>query len=375
MLRFLTTSVFLLVFLSLQSCIETYDIRYDLSTDVLTVEGLITDQPGTIITIKRSRSDVSTYTVPVKGCTVEVLAGNGTKTTFREVEPGAYASPANFRGVPGQTYQLLFRTPEGANYESTVEQLTAAPAIKKTFQEFNAKGLLDNTGNRVLASTFDIFVDFDDPIAQKNFYLWKWQLFERQDICVTCEQGYLDGSTLKCIFASTRFTIHPTYDYACGNNCWDTFYSSDINVLSDVFSNGKTVTGRKVAQVPYYSESGALIEIQQYAISNEAYQYYVLLRDQTQTTGTLADTPPAPIVGNIKNTSNRAEIVVGYFGAAGLQKSRYWVEREGYANKGGTKISLLGRAVNLEPASPFRPPFYPCIQSLSRTPVRPEGWR
>jgi len=380
--RFGKIVVVVCVLVGIDSCIEPYNIRYNLAADILTVEGLVSDQPGTLVTINRSRSDVSTYSVPVKGCTTEIIVGDGSKVVLKETDPGIYATPADFKGTVGQTYQLQFKTPDGQSYQSSAERMLAAPDIKKVYQELNAKGILDKTGTRVLASTFDIFIDFDDPAQQKNAYLWRWQLFEKQDVCITCEQGYLDSRTLKCVGASTRFTIYPTYDYQCQGNCWDLFYSTDINILSDVFSNGRTIAGRKVAQVPYYSDNGSLIEIQQYAISSDAYQYYVLLRDQTQTTGTLADTPPAPIVGNLKNLADRSEIVVGYFGAAGVKKVRYWVDRNGYSRQGGIKIPLLGRNTNLEPSGPpapptfeIRPPVYPCVASRNRSPFRPDDWR
>lgn len=371
LLRLLKITTIFFVLLAFDSCIEPYDVRYNLATDILTVDGQITDQLGATVTIKRSVSDVSVYTVPVKGCTVEIVLGSGSKLTLKETEAGIYATPADFKGVAGQTYQLQFKTPDGKNYQSNVERMQAVPDIKKVYQTFNQRGLLDRTGVRVLASTFDIFVDFDDPADQRNAYLWKWQLFENQSICATCEQGILNASTFQCISVRNG----PTYDYVCGTNCWDIYYNTDINVFSDVFSNGRAIAGRRVAQVPYYSDNGSLIEVQQYAISNEAYQYYLLLRDQSQTTGTLADTPPAPLVGNVKNTADGSEIVVGYFGAAGVKKVRYWVERSG--NKDGIRISQLGRPVNLEPSSgpPIRPPSTPCVAGRNRTPMRPEGWR
>ena len=381
--HFFKISTILLFLMSVQACVSPYDVRYSLAADLLTVEGFVTDASGTTVSIRLSRSEqVSVYSEPVKGCIVEILAGNGSKINLKENQPGFYSTPDGFQGVAGETYQLRFRTVEGKTYESSVEKIALAPAIKKVYQEFNAKGQLDKLGEKVLFSTFDIFVDFDDPADQKNSYLWQWQLFEKQEACITCQEGYLDSQTLKCVGASTRFTIYPTYDYRCKGNCWDLFYSSDINILSDVYANGRTIAARRVAQVPYYSESGSLIEIQQYAISNAAFQYYSLLRDQTQTTGTLADTPPAPIVGNVKNTGDKGEIVVGYFGAAGIKKARYWVERAGFGNKGGIRTYLLGRPSNFEPESPprpptfeIRPPLFPCVTTRNRSPLLPEGWR
>ena len=375
-------SVFFFALITGQACVSPYDIRYNLAADLLTVEGFVSDATGTTVSIRLSRSEqVSVYNEPIKGCVVEILEGSGTKIALKETQPGFYSTPDGFKGVAGQTYQLRFTTPQGKTYESGVEKMAVAPPIKKIYQSFNAKGQLDRTGEKLLFSTFDIFVDLDDPASEKNSYLWQWQLFEKQEACITCKEGYLDSKTLKCVGASTRFTIYPTFDYRCKGNCWDLFYSTDINILSDVYSNGRTISARRVAQVPFYSEGGALIEVQQYAISNAAYQYYSLLRDQTQTTGTLADTPPAPLIGNIKNVADRSEIVVGYFGAAGVQKARYWVERQGFSDK-GTRTYLLGRDYNFEPESPprpptfeIRPPMFPCVTTRNRSSLLPAGWR
>ena len=357
----------------LLGCVSPYDVRYDLNANVVTVEGFVTDESEARIILKRSISqNASSYDVPLKGCTVTIQTGNGSNIALTETSAGIYVTPADFKGQAGQTYQLRFKTKEGQSYESLPEKMIAVPDIKKVYQQYNPKGLLNNEGTRVLGSTMDIFIDFDDPAADRNFYLWRWTLWERQPICITCEQGIYTQAGGECVKVFS-VPAAPTYDYICNANCWEILRSKDLNVFSDVYSNGRAVVGRSIAKIPFHSKLGALLEVEQLGLGLAAYDYYQLLRNQTQTTGTLTDTPPAPIVGNVKNSNDSEEKVVGYFGAATVKKVRYWIDRSGYDDARLTP--LLGREINLEPTTPFRPPAAPCLLGRNRTPFTPQGWR
>ncbi len=361
----------LLTAFCLTGCVDSYEIRYDLSSNVLTVEGFVRDSDMTIVGIRMSKSLFnSVYDVPVSGSVVEILVGNGTKVSLKETEPGIYTAPSDFRGVVGQTYRLQFKTTDGNSYQSSIEKLNPVSAIKKIYQKFNQNGQLSADGKKTINSTFDIYIDTEDPAGEKNFYLWEWSQWEKLFVCITCTGGLLNGTTCTPINSRTP----PTYDYVCQGNCFGILRNKEINVLADTYVNGLPMVGRLIAKTPYYSEYGGLIEVRQYAVSGAAYDYLKLLRDQVQTTGTLTDTPPAAIIGNIQNVNDPSEKIVGYFGASGLSKARFWIDRSGI--KGGILIPVLGREANLEPsAPPFRPPTMPCQLSKDRTPFQPEGWR
>ncbi len=372
------------LFLFLTACVEVYDVRYDLNADVVTVDGTVTNERGLTVTLRISRSSgLNYYAEPMRDCTVEVLAGNGTSVALTETSSGVYSAPETFQGQVGQTYRLRFKTSTGVTYESDPEQLTEAPPIAKIYHQFNQNGILDRTGNRVLASSLDVYVDVNDPANRKNYYQWRWVDFEDQRICATCEGGKLDIKTRECIPERNSRAL---FDYVCETQCWEIYYSSDVNVFSDVYSNGRTISARLAARIPYYyigqgfPIEGALVEIQQYAISAAAYEYYKILGDQAQNTGNLTDTPPAAIVGNVHNVSDASEKVVGYFGAAGISKSRLFIDKRPYFTD-AFKFLTLGRNPGLEPDTPpmppnfeFRPPYALCRASPNRTPIKPAGW-
>ena len=64
------------------------------------------------------------------------------------------------------------------------------PEIIKVHDEFEFDGIEQNFGN-VHANY--VYLDTKDPINEKNSYVWSWQLWERQDICSTCEGAFPSG--------------------------------------------------------------------------------------------------------------------------------------------------------------------------------------
>ena len=115
--------------------------------------------------------------------------------------------------------------------------------------------------------------------------------------------------------------------------CYEILQSQEIAVFNDRFYDGKTVEGKLIAKIPYYQDNGALLEIKQNAISEEAYGFFKQLQDLTQNNGTFADTPPQIIGGNIRCVSDPNEIVVGMFMVKGVLSKYYWLDRKNALGK------------------------------------------
>lgn len=377
-----------------QGCIDPYDPSLALNANLVVVSGVITDLDETqTITLTRSRSTVDSGSVslPIQRATVTVTVNGTMPITLLESQPGVYSFPAAFRGQVGNRYQLRFRTEQGDSYESSVETMTPVPPILKTYDQFNPQGPKTTAdGQNVPAN--DIYVDFQDPVGTRNFYLWRWRLYETQLWCASCQQGryiVVDvgpvGSgpidVLGCV-RDTTLSPRNFFDYACRGLCWDIFYNTSIDVFSDVYTNGQVQLGHKVASVPIYQRDPALIVVEQLALSANAYRYYKLFADQVQNTGTLADSPPAPIAGNVKNTTNSAENVAGYFSAASVAVSRHKINRQDVTTGifQGLFYAVSGRSPKVElPRNGTNSygggvPAAICIPGRSRTDQLPPGW-
>lgn len=361
------------------SCVEPFEINFPQGKKILTVDATITDTTDEqffTITESENRNSV-VYSFPIRQAKVEVVVNNAERVLLTERTPGIYALPMSFRLKVGNSYKLSFEKSDGTKYESGEEVMTSTPDIDRVYDEFRIVGKETQVGYDPASY---IYLDTTDPADEKNNYVWTWRLWEKQIICKSCHGSRFYVEPLpegKCLIEE-KFKDVPYFDYACSGNCWDIFYNTTVNVFSDVFSNGKPIIGRLIAKIPYYSKDGALLEIKQQSVSAAAYRYLKLLVDQAQNTGSLVDTPPAAVIGNIKNVTNPSEEIAGFFMVSGVRSIRYWLNRQSARETNAVPTGIIGHQIhyepNSEPPEPPRPPMAPCIPGKYRTNMKPKGW-
>ncbi|GHB77403.1 DUF4249 domain-containing protein [Persicitalea jodogahamensis] len=379
----------------LAACVDLYKVEIETDKSYLIVEGTVNNLPDRqVVSIFRTKTDAVfkssefTSTIvaqkggsePVAEARVVVIENGQTRYDLTETEPGYYEMPASFLGRVGSTYQLSIETAAGQKYLSSIETISPVPPIARIYDRYNAKGIFDRSTSVGQIATNDFYVDFQDPADQRNFYRWTSITYEIQKICATCRGGryYVTTNDGECR-TDSDLSVNNFFDYECKSLCWDIFYGSSLDIFSDVYTNGKLQKDKLVAQIPVYQSNPALVVVRQMSLSPDAYRYYKLVQDQSVNTGSLADTPPAPIRGNISNTSDEAELVLGYFSASEVAENRYWLERRNTVNAqpNGLFASKNGRDPNFELPSSLRSviPLADCLPSNSRTPNSPSGWR
>ncbi len=369
---------FLVLSICLSSCIEEFTPDFNLTQSVLIVESTITDEPGEQYV--RLRYSVpsgynDSYFLSLKNAKVTVVKDGNENIDFVENEDGYYYPKIAFLGEEGHTYQLKFTSSDNKSFQSSPQELRSVRPIKSVYQKFTQDGI--NINDNPYPGHI-IYVDTEDPEGMGDNYYWSWKLYERQNVCISCEGALYYNDPLPLGHCEPNRNLQRSgtiYDYTCDGDCYDIFYSDRIEILSDQFSDGLTIKGKEIARVPLYSDHGGLMVIKQYALSLEAYEYFKLLRDQAQTTGSFADTPPAALIGNIRNTSDINDGVAGLFIVAGISKKTYWIDRSEVTDLKIRPYGLLkGRFVNPEPSTATRPPLAPCIEGDNRTRLRPDGF-
>jgi len=380
-------------------CIDLYKVDIQTAKSYLIIEGSITNLPERqFVSVFRTKSNAVfkssefTSTIvaqkgsynPVKAAKVKVVENGSSTYILTEESPGFYVMPSNFLGKLGGTYQLFIEMPDGQRYTSALETMAKVPPIERVYEKFNTKGILDRSTSIGQIATNDFYVDFTDPVNERNFYRWSSITYEIQKICATCRGGLYfkdigaSGPYGECR-EETKLSVNNLFDYACGSLCWDIFYGNSLDIFSDVYTDGKTQKDKLVAQIPLYQSNPCLVVIRQASLSPNAYRYSKLVQDQSINTGTLADTPPAPIKGNLVNDADKAELVLGYFMASMVNENRYWLDRKN--TSGGQPDGLFftknGRSPNLEPPFLYRLSVPTALgsNSESRTTNSPSGWR
>jgi Domain of unknown function (DUF4249) len=364
----------LLSLAAVTACVEPYEIKIKVDTAIITIDASLSDaDQDQYISIKKTLPSQNSGVgfIQEKGAEVSVLE-NSVAINCKETSPGLYYMPAGFKTKLGATYQLKVKLLDGNQYESTVEKMVSTPDITGFTSVYDPKAII--TSNNPKPGHL-IYLDTKDNPEKGDNLLWRWRLWENQNVCKTCDGGLFLTSpapTGRCLPVRALTEAGINYDYICSTKCWEILYSSDLNVISDIYSNGKEIKNRLVARVPFYQAVGFLIEVSQQNVNSNAFQYIKLLIEQNQKSGSLIDSPPAALIGNVRNIKNSKEAIGGYFMVGNIKSKRLWVPRV----EDTPAQYLLGRANNPEPPGTDieRPPLSPCIRSLTRTPIKPEGW-
>lgn len=416
---FLKGFVLSLILVSI-SCVDQVEYEIHSSTNIVVVDGRLTTlDEEHIVRLFRSKSDSLSGrfgSMPITGATMELVVNGSQTVAFIENKeiPGNYNLPEHFKGEVGKTYQLRFQLPNGTRYESTQEELKPVPKMENVIVQFNGNDMAETTIK--FKGFHEFYIDVKDPANEKNYYNWEYILYEKQDFCKSCLRGvyavnkiipgeykdrtyFVSGNELfeDCFAPVVKWddvgapivsNTEWTYDYLCRTKCWEVLHNTSMNLFDDGATNGGQILHRSVARVPYYQRSAALVHLRQLSMTKGAYEYYKLFQQQTENNGGIADTPPTALQGNIKNSANPKEGVVGYFSVSDVSVNRYWLERKdtGVTIPPGLFEALKARSATLEPERPNipmvqiwgGPPRVPtalCIKNDNRTPVRPEGWR
>ncbi len=285
----------LLLTLLLTGCLDPVQVPLRQETAQLVVEGLLTNEANPFLRLSLTSQFGSSYEIePVQGAYVEVRTTGGEAIVFRPVpgEVGIYKPlTTGFTTRIGQAYSLYLKLLDGREFGSEPQLLTAPIPINELRAEFTDKPRYG----------FQVYLDVKDPGNTENHYRWTGRGYHQRR-----SKGVPVG------FGTA----------VCCDRCWVLKEDQSVNSFSDALVNGSLITQRSVFLSPFYILGKHLIEIQQYSISRQAYQYWNRYKDQQKRTGTIFDPLPAPLLGNVVNLNDPKDIALGFFEVASVTRKR-----------------------------------------------------
>jgi hypothetical protein len=307
------------------SCIEPYKVELPQGEQLLTIDGFITTDFGPhVIRLTRSDTYGSVFEGlirPVTQANVVVRDSDGNVTFLEELlERGAYQTPSDFRAQVGKSYTLLITLQGGKSYTSLPERVSAVPELVELSYRavgFNTEDrLLDRSGAQILAH-------FNDPGDQTNFYYWRTgnrdyvlvanpELYRLPDTHPTNPRGEAPKPCCAICYLKERSTLQR------------------FAIASDEGFNGLP----QRLPVAFVEDDGLRFkeayraEILQMSVSANAHRFLRLVEQQTSLTGSVFDSPPANIRGNMISLDDPDEPVLGYFIAAGVSKKEVYIKPE-----------------------------------------------
>ena len=245
---------------------------------------------------------------PLSGATVTLWddAGNSQSYVEDEFQPGIYFLE-NVTAVTGRTYHVQIATPEGKIYESIPEIMPEAAGTISTTYEIVNEDYTDGEGTVTNNPFVKIYADVTLPESLSSSYI-KWNVDE--------------------VFLLTP-TDFPDPFAQVPPSC---FIAQNADPQRISLFNGELITENSFDRMLVASRlvDWTFLErhyftTYQSSITKAAFDYWTKVNILANSSGSIFDTPPAEIHGNIFSVNEPDEKVHGYFQAVNQTYDRFFL--------------------------------------------------
>jgi len=304
------TSLFYLI-LIFTNCIEEFNPTAQEYENLLVVEAFLSnnDEPFEV-RLSRSVPIDTSVLIPESGATIRLIEEFGETYNLVEVGyNGIYVYPGNINVEIGKSYQIHLFTQDGKQYESSPVTMRATPEIDSVSFVYEEKPSADLKGVQIYLNTHD---------DENNTWYYRWEWDETWEFYTPYRSDH--------VFENGQIFIREDNI----NRCWKSSNSTSIEI-----STSKKLSQDIISEFPllYVStESDRLgdkysLNVKQYALSEESYNYWIELQKITESLGSLFDPQPSIVYGNIHNVNDDTEVVLGYFDASSVTEKRIFIRR------------------------------------------------
>jgi hypothetical protein len=277
------------------------------------VEGNINNgnSPTTII-LSRTNTLTETNRIYEKGAKVLIEGSDNSIFNLPETVPGKY-SISNLNLEVNKTYRLHITTGTGKEYLSSYVPVKPTPAID------SISWIRETDGVR-------LYVNAHDDAAKTRYYQWTYE-----------ETWEFHSPFLSVLAFNDTDPRHPFLRYIDSTTysavkdiqvCWNNRASTSLLLGSTAKLTQDRVylplnfipNGAKEISVLYS------INVNQVALSKEAYEYLEKMRKNTESTGSIFDPQPSYLRGNIYAAKDENEMVIGYLNISSVQEKRIFIK-------------------------------------------------
>ena len=308
-------NVFYIIFLLIvfASCKKPYNppaIKVD--NKFLVIDGTLINSPDSpsIITLSRTvkLTDTTQAIYSETGASVSVEDSTGSTFNFVEMPNGKYQSAPLSLNISDK-YRLKITTSNGEAYTSDFVEMKQTPSIDS---------IIWQQQNDVM-----IYLNTHDPLNTTKYYRWDYVETYQYEAPLQAELSQNNG-TLFYVDSTNQ-----TFD------CWRSVNSTDIILGSSIALSKDVISRAPITIVPQNSQKISIrysILIKQYALTQDAYQYFSILKKNTENLGSIFDAQPTQLTGNIHSVKNPSEVVIGFFTASTVQQKRIFITKYDVTN-------------------------------------------
>jgi len=302
------TASFILLILFFTGCREIYNIPDETkNVKLLVVEGLLNSNGSTTIKLSRTVNPADTTKIKSElNAVVKVEGENNSSFTLTGNSKGEYVYPS-LPLIDNVKYRLRIKTKEGKEYLSDFVPVQKSPSIDSVNWKRKETGL--ETG-------IQIYVNTHDAQNQTRYYRWEY------------DETWEFHSTYASSFEYKNDTVVQRTDPLAIYICWTSESSNRILVSSSEKLNQDIISLAPLTIIPFSSIKMSVrysILVKQYALTKEGYEYWNLMRKNTEQVGTLFDPQPSSLFSNIRCLTTPDEQVIGFVSAGTISEKRIFI--------------------------------------------------
>lgn len=268
----------------------------------LVVDGSIVTGDSTTIRLSRTGNISDSFQViPETNAHVFIQGQLNGEVSLRETNNGIYTTDGSLI-TEGDKYRLRIITQNGKEYLSDEVDVKRSPEIDSVEWAQN--------------DDVFIYVNTHDPSGITRYYRWE---FEETMEYTAMFDSHLDFRNGEVVFLRPE-----EYRYTC----FKFFTSTDILIGTSAALSDDIIRRALITRVPNDNSKITTrysILVKQYALSPEAYQYWQILKRNTEQTGGIFDPQPAQLSSNIRCTSDPNEPVIGFVSASSVSQKRIFI--------------------------------------------------
>jgi hypothetical protein len=245
-------------------CETVVDLELPDGQELVVIDGWYTTQNiEQIVRVNTTDNYFSNEALPpVTNATVVIedqTTGSFDTLSEKTSERGVYAT--NKPAQVGHTYKLHVRTTQGQQYESTAQYCQPVSLLDTIYNLYDDESAIFDPG-------FEIVISSSDPGDVDNWYRWR-------------------------LYVNDVYQNKP----------------SNISITSDDFVNGNEVSNITIERIDEGEAADQVLEgdtvrLEQLSISEAFFDYMSQISRQTAFVGSIFDTPPEPIEGNLRSTDD-----------------------------------------------------------------------
>ncbi len=249
----------------------------------------------------------------VSGAIVKIVCSDSTVALFPQFDAGTYRADQGYKLVTGKSYKLI-AVIDNKTYESDFQKLNECPPI----DSISCKHVLQKRSeDGQIIEGLRFYLSNHTPETGPSFYRWTMDATFRYQAPYLASHIWTGRTTLG---ATNRLV----------RDCWKTKTINGIYI-----GNTRGLTENRVLEAPLNFESQYgdeltirySLNVKQYNIPESAMNFWENVTKLVNETGTLYETQPFRIEGNIRCTTDPTVYVAGIFEVAGMSTLRIFVDR------------------------------------------------